>query len=251
MNHLYMITQLLAVFSVLSFSWLTLRAFGKHAGWGVGVLLLSPVSAALFGMKYWDSVKKPFLLYLVSTCTTVGLAFYLFSAWGGWELLRANTRIQQGMETQRLSRFDAELFIKASKNFSEKSGINISRQQTLVYAREFIDQEQAKQDAIQANLEQQAEKDNLSASRINKKVESEPEQRFRLAYRTVPLEEAHKYIGATVKVTRRNVEEKEYRLTGATSKSLQFAQRNSNGAYSFGFRIKDIEKLRVLVKQPY
>ena len=109
MNHLYMITQLLAVFSVLSFSWLTLRAFGKHAGWGVGVLLLSPVSAALFGMKYWDSVKKPFLLYLVSTCTTVGLAFYLFSAWGGWELLRANTRIQQGMETQRLSRFDAEL----------------------------------------------------------------------------------------------------------------------------------------------
>lgn len=251
MNHLTMITQILAVASTLSFLWLTARAFRKHTGWGLGVLLLSPFSATLFGMKFWDSEKKPFLLYACTTVITVGLALYLFSTWGGWELLRASTLVQQGIETQRLSHSNAEAFIKASQGFAEKSGMKFSDPQTLAHVQQIIDQEQAKQAAIQVTIEQQAEKDNLSASRISKKVETVPDERIRLVYRTIQLKEAHRYIGATVKVTRRNVEEKEYRLTGATNKSLQFAQRNTNGAYSFAFRMNDIEKLRVLIKEPY
>lgn len=251
MNHLTLIAQILAVISTLSFLWLTARAFKKNAGWGLGVLLFSPFSATLFGMKFWDSEKKPFLLYACTTIITIGLALYLFSAWGGWELLRANALVQQGIETQRLSRFSAETYIKATQVFAEKSGMNFSNPQSMAYAQRVIDQEQAQQAAIQASIEQQGAKDNLSASRINKKVETVPDERIRLVYKTVQMKDAHKYIGATVKVTRRNAEEKEYRLTGATNKSLQFAQRNTSGAYSFAFRMNDIEKLRVLIKEPY
>jgi hypothetical protein len=69
-------------------------------------------------------------------------------------------------------------------------------------------------------------------------------------YITVDVEEAVKYVGATVKVTRRNVVEKEYRLTGVSGNRLQLAQRRRGGDFSFALRSRDIEKLRVLVKEP-
>ena len=85
---------------------------------------------------------------------------------------------------------------------------------------------------------------------MNRKTTSVPVEHTRLVFRTIPVEDAHKYIGATAKVTRRNVEEKEYRLTGVTSKSLQFTQRNNSGIFSFALRMNDIVKLRILVKVP-
>ncbi len=76
------------------------------------------------------------------------------------------------------------------------------------------------------------------------------EDRYRLVYRTIKISDAPSYVGATVKVTRRNAQEKEYRLTAANKHSLQLAQRNRNGTYSFLLYNRDIEKLRVLIKQP-
>ena len=126
MDLLTLITRILAAGSLLALIWLVVRAFGKSAGWGLGVLLLSPVSAALFGLKYWDSEKKAFLLYLGTTCTSVGLALYLFSTWGGWELLRTSSQVRQGIETQQLSVLDAETFLKASTYFRDRSGMDFS-----------------------------------------------------------------------------------------------------------------------------
>jgi hypothetical protein len=59
------------------------------------------------------------------------------------------------------------------------------------------------------------------------------------------------YVGSVVKVTRKNVPEKEYRLTGASGSKLQLVQRTSGGSFSFKYRKRDIEKIRVLVNKPY
>jgi hypothetical protein len=251
MDLLTTITWILAAGALLAFFWLVVRAFGKSAGWGLAVLLLSPVTAALFGLKFWDSEKKAFLQYLTTTVAAVGLGMYLFSSWGGWELLRTSSQVRQGIETRQLTALDAETFIKASENFRDKSGMDISNPRIMAAAREIIEQQQSQQATEQAEPEAEEKKDTGRDSPINRKVASVPAERTRLVYRTIPVTEAHKYIGATAKVTRHNVEEKEYRLSGVTSKSLQFTQRNSSGVYSFALRIADIEKLRVLIKEPY
>jgi hypothetical protein len=251
MDLLTMIAWLLAIGSLLAFFRLVVRAFTKSAGWGLAVLLLSPLTAAQFGLKFWDSEKKAFLLYLTTTFAAVGLGLYLFSSWGGWELLRTSSQVRRGIETRQLTALDAETFIKASEIFTDKSGLDISDPRIMAAARELVDRQQSQQATDQVEPEAEEKKDTTRETPINRKVASVPAERTRLVYQTIPLAEAHKYIGATAKVTRHNVEEKEYRLSGVTSKSLQFTQRNSSGVYSFALRITDIEKLRVLIKEPY
>ncbi len=251
MTLLTLLTQMLAVVSLLSFAWLLVRAFGKHILWGLGVLLLPPLSAAAFGITYWDEEKKPFLLYLVSTLTALGLMLYLFTAWGGWELLRATSSMQQGLAADSLSARDASSFLQASRHFAEKSGMNVRDPATEARLQEIIDRETVLE--IRKVTEETAplSTDNLSRDSIAKKVQTDPEPRYRLVYRPVSISDARNYIGATMKVTRRNVPEKEYRLVGATANSLRFSQHQSGGTYSFAFRNHDIEKLRVLIKEPY
>ena len=76
-------------------------------------------------------------------------------------------------------------------------------------------------------------------------------ERYHLSYKNIGIADAHNYIGATVKVTRKNVQEKEYRLAGVTNNSLKFAQSNRHGTFSFAFQKRDIERIRVLIKEPY
>jgi len=251
MTLLTLLTQLLAVVSALSFIWLLVRAFGKHVLWGLGVLLLSPFSATAFGVTYWKEEKKPFLLYLGSTLGALGLTLYLFSAWGGWDLIRTTSRLQQGIASQRLSVADAKAYLQASQTFVERSGIEVRDPVTLSWVDTQIEQEQARLAAQEEARREQAEADHLGRDTITKKVKSDTEPRYRLVYKPIMLSDARKYIGATVKVTRRNTLEKEYRLTGASANRLQFSQRNSSGAYSFSYHTRDIEKLRVLIKESY
>jgi hypothetical protein len=75
--------------------------------------------------------------------------------------------------------------------------------------------------------------------------------RYRLVYKPIPIADAKLYVGYTVKVIRKGVQEKEYRLTGATANKIRLAQRNSYGTYSFSYHNRDIEKIRVLTRQPY
>jgi hypothetical protein len=251
MNYLTPIAQILAIISTLALIWLSVRAFSKHFGWGLGVLLLSPFSAAVFGLKYWNEEKKPFLVYITSTVGFIFLSLYLFSAWGGWEVMRTRTLAEQGLQNRNLSTRNAEAFMKANAAFVENSGIEINNPGIVTRVQLQLELEAAREAELEAARKAQAERDNLSASRITKKVKSRDEERYRLVYRTVSLSDAHKYVGATVKITRKNAQEKEYRLTAANKHSLQLTQRNKGGTYSFALRNNDIEKLRILTKQTY
>jgi hypothetical protein len=250
MNLLTTITQALAAASMLAFIWLTVRAFRTHFGWGLGVLLLSPFSATAFGLKHWNKEKKPFMVYILTTLGCISLALYLFSAWGGWEVLRTSALVESGLQNRNLSSRNAEAFMKANLAFIENSGIEINNPQLVSMVQQQLDLETARQAELEAIRKAQEERDNLSASQISKKIKPQ-EERYRLAYRTIRVTDANKYVGATVKVTRKNAQEKEYRLISANGNSLQLTQRTRNGSYSFSLRNNDIEKLRILTKQPY
>jgi hypothetical protein len=249
MNFLTMIALVLAVIALLTYLWLSLRAFRIHPGWGLGVMFLFPATVIPFGLRFWETEKVPFLLCLLNVGAAAGLSLFLFGNWGGWELLDANARVQEGITTQHLSRKDAQEFLRISHDFREMAGFSPGTEQTARYLQQYLRQEAEQEALVQANLDRHSSQDDSDAPPLNEQVESVPEKHTRLVYRTIPLKEARKYIGATVKVTRRNVGEKEYRLTGVTARSLQFAQRNTNGAYSFAFRMSDIEKLRVLIRE--
>jgi len=259
MDKLLLLTQLCGILALLALLWISIRAFRKHPGWGCLVLLLSPIGAAIFGVRHWADEKKPFLAYITSFTLTLSLCLVLFSSWGGWELVQAYYRVQQGMQARSLSRDDATAFIHTSLDFSEKSGLNMQDQQQFITVRrhlEALDQAEqaaAAEAALAAQAQAEAEAaagEALTLATISKKVQ-EKKERYRLAYKPIQITDARNYVGSTVKVVRKGVQEKEYRLTGATANRLQFAQRNSYGTYSFSYRTRDIEKIRVLVKQPY
>jgi hypothetical protein len=245
-NNSALIAQLIGCTALASFFWLTRRAFSKHNGWGVAVLLFSPISAVVYGVKYWKGEKLPFLAYITTSVTTIALCLYLFSSWSGWELLRASQQVQQGIESHTLTEQDVQALLTISELFDEQSGFDMQSSQLLLRA----ERELALQAEQLAAETERAERGRLDFDEIDKKVKSAP-QHYRLAYVTIKVADAPNYVGSTVKVTRKNVVEKEYRLVKATANQLEFAQRTGSGSYTFRFRNSDIEKIRVLTKQPY
>ena len=248
MNLLPLITQIAAACSLLALGWLTIRAFSKKPAWGLAVMLLSPVGATFFGLKYWDEEKKAFLAYLITFTMTAALALTLFTVWGGWDLLRATYQVNNGINSRMLTARDAEFFIKANASFNEKSGLDIQDDYRMEKAREKLSSEVEEKAARE--LADSMPEDNLNMHSISKKVETKNE-RYRLVYLPIKVTDAKNHVGSTVKVTRRNVPEKEYRLIGSSGKKLEFSQRAGKGSFSFHYSTRDIEKIRVLTKQPY
>jgi hypothetical protein len=250
MNILPLITQIACIFSLVALLWLTVRAFRKKPAWGFAVMLLSPVSATVFGIKYWDEEKQAFLTYITTFVTAMALAMYLFTSWGGWELVRATYLVHSGIKSRMLTAQDAEFFMKANVSFTEKSGLDVQNEARMQQVRRKLLSEEEAKAAREQEVDEATEDDYLDASSISRKVEIE-EERYRLVYLPIKVADAKNYVGSTVKVTRKNVPEKEYRLIGAAGRKLEFSQRAGHGSYSFHYNTGDIEKIRVLTKQLY
>ncbi len=203
--------------TLLALMWPTARAFKINAGRGPGVLL-----------------------------------FALFTAWVGWELLQAAQAAKQSLQNRTVTQNKADAFRKASLSFHRKSGISYTNDKLQTQLQRELDRnaEQERIAARAAVLEAQKDADDDGYDGLHRRAPKET-ARYRLVYRPLNLADAHRYLGSSVKVTRRNVEEKEYRLTGAPAGSLQFAQKNGKGSFSFAFKTRDIEKIRILAKEPY
>ena len=250
MNIVPLITQIAGIFTLVALIWLTVRAFRKKPAWGLAVMLLSPVSATFFGIKYWEEEKKAFLAYITTFATTAALALYLFTTWGGWELLRATYHVNRGIQARMLTARDAEYFIKTSQSFTEKSGLVIQNKARMEQINRRLASEAEAKVAIEQAAAEPAEDDNLDIDNISKKV-AVTKERYRLVYLPIKVADAKKHVGSTVKITRRNVPEKEYRLIGASGRKLELTQQAGRGSYSFHYNIRDIEKIRVLTRQQY
>ena len=250
MNMLPVITLIAGISSLFALIWLTVQAFRKTPAWGFAVLLLSPVSAVFFGIRYWRNEKQAFLTYVMTFGTAATLALYLFTTWGGWELLRTTYHVNRGIQSQMLTARDAENFMKASLSFTEKSGLVIQNAARMEQINKKLASEAEAKLARERAAATAAEDDSLDVDTISKKVVVK-EERYRLVYLPIKVTDAKNHVGSTVKVTRKNVLEKEYRLIGASGRRIKLTQHAGRGSYSFHYNIRDIEKIRVLTRQQY
>jgi len=236
--------------ALLTFALLVVRAFHKNTAWGLSVMLLSPPGAIAYGIKFWRQEKIALLAYIITFLTAVSLSLYLFTSWGGWELVRTSQQVKQAILDHRLSDQDVHTLLSASREFDEHSGLDTQSSGLLAQARRELEL-QAERQAVEEEAERTAaSNEQLSLRNIAKKARP-AQQRFRLAYVTIDVDDAPDYIGSTVKITRKNVVEKEYRLISASANRLEFSQRAGSGSYTFRYRNSDIEKIRVLTREPY
>ena len=222
MDTLPLITQIFGLVALGALIWLIIRAFKVNPGWGFAVLLLAPFSAAVFGVRYWEEQREPFLLYITTFTATFALCVYLFAVSGGLELLGMSTSFQQGMQTE-------------------------SGRSNTMHTRYDVDGPVS--DEIASALDTETGETEVSEDEAVTK-EQEP-ARYRLTYVPIKLSEAKNYIGVTAKIKRKNVREKEYRITGVSPRYIELAQRQKGGQFSFRIKTSEIENIRVLINEAY
>ena len=138
MNGLLVIAQILFLVSLIGYVWLVILAFKRSVGWGFGVLLLSPISAAIFGLKYWYIAKKPFLVYMGSFVAAVGLSFSVFASWGGMEMMGAAKQIAMGISKGELSKEDAMKFMNSGLDVMENASSDPKEKKKAVLMRRIM-----------------------------------------------------------------------------------------------------------------
>jgi hypothetical protein len=234
-----------ALTAICALIWLTIRAFKTNAGWGFAVLLLSPFSATVFGVKHWEKQREPFLLYITTFTATLALCIYLFTVTGGLELLRLSASIQQGIQAQILVENNRYGLMRTSYSVDEASGMDGRFHQDQEFANARLSENTTGALNAETRAEETADIENEHAMEEKKPV------RYRLAYMPIKLIDTKNYIGTTAKITRKNVPEKEYRITGASPRHIELAQRSNGGQFSFRLKNSDIDNIRVLVNEPY
>ncbi len=246
MNSLILAAQFLGLSTLVTLIWLVVRAFRKNAGWGFTVLLFSPLGAALFGARYWDDEKKPFLAYSTSLVATLTLGVYLFTSQGGMEMIRTAYNVDNDVHSPALDAEDPSNFMHASLTFYENPNQQAEDQPEPALEHDELTEE-TNEPVSPGNPGSQ---DTTDASGASEEAVAKP-VRYRLTYVPIRTDKIGDYVGPVVKVTRKNVPEKEYRLTGVSAGKLQLVQRTSGGSFSFKYRKRDVEKIRVLVSLPY
>ena len=277
--------------SLVALVWLIIRAFRKNTLWGIAVLLLSPISALFFGIKYWQEEKKPFLAYITSFATATSLALYVFTAWGGWEVARMALKVNSGIQAEQLSQQDAYDFMHANLQFIENASPDEQDRRKVEVIRKFLDQHESNlsdpdREKLHADVvalmndqdlstAQHQELENMRKQLTVRPVDntlqetqtpaaapenprrtlsrrpSKPKVNYRADYHEIEISEAGKYVGKSFKVTRRNSKERECRLIGTSPGKLRFEQRGRGGTFTFEYRHRDIEKLKLLASMDY
>jgi hypothetical protein len=271
METLNMLASLFGVVAFIALIWLLVRAFKRHILWGLAVLLLSPITATLYGIIYWRDDKKPFLAYITSFTAAVGLGLYVFTAWGGWDVVRTSLAVNQGIHDKTLTEQQALAFMNSGIDFIENSNPGEEDMKKLELMRRFINQNEANMsDADRQKLQNEIldlmEKEDLSAQdrealekmraqitsttpkdtavTLHPKTVSRP-AKTRLVYVPIKLSEAGDHVGKVVKVKRKNSSEQQVLLTRVSPGGVHFERRKYGGTFAFSYRNQDIEELRV------
>jgi hypothetical protein len=99
MQFLGMLMPVLGLVAFAAYVWLLVVAFKESALWGVLVLLLSPITAIVFAIKYWDRAKKPFLVYVGSGAASLAIVFMMFVMVGG-QMMQMAAEVQEGVSEE-------------------------------------------------------------------------------------------------------------------------------------------------------
>jgi hypothetical protein len=248
MNILTQIAVLAGLIAGVSLIWLVGRAFRKHAAWGLGVLLLSPFAAVIFGIRYWRDEKNPVLVYVTTFTIAVTLGLYVFTVKGGWDVVRSALHTQQNMDLQVFGGNGKMSFVHTSINSVAETSVDHSKAAAQPEQSGPIPPETAESPTTVSG-QVETEK---SVPAVTSAKPTVPKKHYRAAYVAISPSRANDYIGMTVKVKRMNRPEQDCVLRSVTPAGLGFEQHvRGGGTFSFKYRQSDIEKLRVLVKQTY
>jgi hypothetical protein len=101
-QYLALLMPLLGIIGFAAWIWLVVVAFKRSPLWGVLVLLLSPVSAIVYAVKFWGEAKRPFLAY-AGSATGFCLVLGLLAAFAAGAVMDAAAEaVEEGMEPIRL-----------------------------------------------------------------------------------------------------------------------------------------------------
>jgi len=73
-----LIVRALGVITLIAYVWLVALAFRTRVWWGVAVLLLSPIAAIIYGVKYRETAKLPLVIY--TAMFVIGIGFGIYAA---------------------------------------------------------------------------------------------------------------------------------------------------------------------------
>jgi len=276
MDTILQISQLLGLAALAALIWLAVRAFKTHILWGLSVLLLSPIGATVFGVKYWGRQKMPFLAYITTFSVALGLGLYAFTTMGGWNVVGNAANVHQGIQSQTLTEQDATKFIRSNLDFIEQAATSPQEQKKLAVMRKFLDKFEAgmtAQERYELNreildimddedlsVEQRQVLEEISrklqplqqeaSARVAAKGVAE-KRNYRVEYVPINVADAGNYVGKTFKVLRDNGVEQQVVLTDTKPGRLQFEQRRRGGNFSFEYRNRDIAELKLLKWQAY
>jgi hypothetical protein len=121
MKLLGMLFPLLGLVTLGAYIWLVVVAFKRSVGWGIGVLLLSPISAIVFAVKYWQESKKPFLLYIGSVSASIAMVFAMFAFVGGSAVMSLANQMQE-LEGGEVGGTEVAAFMEQQMDPLEESG---------------------------------------------------------------------------------------------------------------------------------
>jgi hypothetical protein len=248
MNILTQIALLAGLIAGISLIWLVGRAFSKHAAWGLAVLFLSPVTAVIFGIRYWRDEKGPFLVYVATFTTAVTLGLYVFTVKGGWDAMRTSFRTHQNVHLQVSGGNRNVSFLQSSLNSVGETSLHAHDDKAAETRHEQARTIQPDPTESPTNASVQAPSEK-STPRVTSAKSTDSKKYYRATYVPIPPSMADDYIGMTVKVKRLNRPEQDCVLRSVTPTALGFEQHARGGIFSFQYKHSDIEKLRVLVKQ--
>lgn len=250
MNILTLLALSAGLIAFISLLWLAGRAFGRHPGWGLAVLFLSPLAATLFGIRYWRDEKGPFLVHITALAVTVTTGLYLFAANGGWIGIQNALLYQQVATAQTTSRAARTGFVPANLKVGAKSETQVSKSAMTGAPPAQTQAAQQNRAAISTNVGVNANAE-PGLPMVSSAKPIEPKKHLRASYMSIDPSLAGDYVGMTVKVKRWNRPEQDCMLKRVSPTTLAFEQHSRGGTFSFQYRQSDIEKLRVLVKQAY
>lgn len=248
MNILTQIALLTGLIAGISLLWLVGRAFSKHAAWGLAILFLSPLTAVIFGIRYWRDEKGPFLVYITTFTIAVTLGLYVFTVKGGWDVVRNALRTQQYVSLQRAGGIGEMSFLQTSLNPVKAASMHDDTATGARHEQSIPTQPYPAVPTTNTSAQTVPEK---KMPKVVSAKSTDSKKRYRAAYVPITPSMADDYVGMTVKVKRLNRPEQDCVLRSVTPTALNFEQHTRGGIFSFEYSHSDIEKLRVLVKQSY
>jgi hypothetical protein len=96
MQVLGILFPLIGLVSLVAWVWLVVVAFKRSVGWGIAVLLLSPIAPVVFAVKYWQESKKPFLICVGSMTASLAMVVVMLTFLGGFAMTNMAKQMSEG-----------------------------------------------------------------------------------------------------------------------------------------------------------